>query len=176
MVTTLTISKDFPFLEKKNVVIIVTGKQTAKLFVVKSGTLKEEKTIDIPNPSFDNKKGTFMRSGHGKIYGSGSVHKTKADQVRIEFKNELEKYLKTLLSKKRDAIFLLCPSYMKDDVLEVIPTQKQKLITELIEGNFYKLHPFTILKKIAEKRSNAKSKKEIIDPEARKILKKGKNT
>jgi hypothetical protein len=131
--------------------ILVTGGQTADLYVAENKTIEKPAEIEIENPTYSDDEGQFQRGGKGKNFGSGSVKEENEELVKKDFYHKLNDQLKKITNKKQiDTVYFLSPSQDKNETKEKLPTSLQDKISLEIDGNFVGDHPTDILERIDE--------------------------
>ncbi|MDD3778366.1 MAG: hypothetical protein ACOX0H_01990 [Patescibacteria group bacterium] len=170
----MEISKELPSFEKKKALIIVTGKQSAKLFVVNNGELNLLQEFDIPTPSseYTDNEGHFKSRGEGGYIASGSVREPKKEYLFDKFSSKLTEVVVDQDSlEKIQEIYLFTPEYMKNELKDSFPNIIQEKIVMEFYGNFGDQHVFELLKMIQEKGSEESMDKITpISKKAQKIL------
>src|SRR5680860_800085 len=115
----MKISNELLIFEQKKVFIIVTGKQSAKLFIVNNGNINLLEELDIPMPSseYTDNEGHFKSRGEGGYIASGSVREPKKVYLINKFSSELSQIIiKQDSEKKVQEIYLFTPEYMKNEL------------------------------------------------------------
>jgi len=170
------VSNQINHINKSNSVLIVSGRQAAKIYELRQGRIVADPAITIENPKYSDHEGFNMRRGKGTVYGTASAHESKDDGVVTDFLHQLEKEAKTLQqSRDFDAVYLFAPSECFQTVKNALPQNWVKKIQFEYRGNFTKFAPDRLLEKITIKSENQKNSRRIdLKPEPRKILKRKK--
>lgn len=147
----MKIPREFKQFEDERALLAVTGHQTASFYFASNGEIEEIKDMKIDNPTYSDKEGFFIKSGHGDRYASGSVYESKGNKVRIDFLNKLESSLKETV-KKRDInkLYLFTPQHLAEDTEKSLPYGVRELHVATLKGNFISFKELDLLGKIKE--------------------------
>jgi hypothetical protein len=165
----MLIPANLPTFNGEKALLIATGKQDAVFYLAQNGILKSIDSFLIETPKYSDREGHFKTRGAGKTIRSGAVYENKKGKVITDFIKEFQKRFGTISKKHKIArLYIYSPSHMHTYIREALPKAFQNKITMEIEGNFFKTHPLTLLKKIHDT-SNSK-KVTPKDTEEEKIL------
>ena len=153
----MKIPSKLPQFEKENILIIVTGFQTADLNLAADGEIRKLKSIRIPRRKYSDDEGYFAsRSRTGKkvsgVVVSGAAREYPKEAVLEEFLKLLEIELKTISKSKLSYICLFSPDYAMNEVKSVFPTVLRNKIKFSFKGNYSHYSQIELLKKIDLKR------------------------
>lgn len=165
----MKVPRALPQFEGKNILVISTGAENARIFEAKNGTIEELENFRIPKPHYSDREGFFETRGHGAVFQTGAVYENKKETIIQDFISEFKKKIKkTIPGKIPDHLYIFCPRYFKNRIQDNFTKDVQKRV-EIFYGNYARHHPFELLKKIASKMRE----KSIIptDWKAAKILK-----
>ncbi|MCR4279919.1 MAG: host attachment protein [Candidatus Komeilibacteria bacterium] len=145
----MQISNKYPQFDKSSALLIVTGRQEAKIYLATKGTIEEIDNLKVSNPRYSDREGFFMNSGGGKTLGSGSVYEDHHEDVIKEFLKDLENDLVEMDNKHQpEQYYLFTPDYMAKQVRDSLPNGAENKVKLVVQGNYVKEHPFTLLDKI----------------------------
>jgi protein required for attachment to host cells len=152
----MKIKKELSLFKEKKSLIIVTGKQSAKIYLAENKQINLLEEIEIPTLSsqYSDREGHFKRSGRQKYYiASGSVYEAKKQHLFKKFSNQLSKKVSSLNNKEKpQELYLFTPDYMKNEIKKNFnKLLKEKIVMEF-EGNYLDDHVFDLLKKIKAKK------------------------
>lgn len=143
----MKISNKFPKIAERNALLVVTGKQDAVFYRLRSGELEKVDAFKIPTPRYSDNEGFTKAGGRGVEMGSGWPRELDDDVVVVPFLSELEKRLRGMNDDFKE-LYLLTPEYMKNDIRETLPaTHKKKLKVERY-GNYFNSSPQELLEMI----------------------------
>lgn len=152
------ISQHLPQFTDKKVLLIVASRQNGKFFIAQDGQLEEKDSFSVEAPTYSDKEGHFeTRRSRGvrgmvqKMFGSGVPREDVKEKVEKDFLKEFEKRVKEVWADDIDEAYLFASPYVINDIPELLTQQQQEKITQRIEGNYIKIHPFKLLEKLAEK-------------------------
>lgn len=140
---TLTQFSDTPTL------LIVSGSQHAKFYYALNGAIEEITEFKVATPIYQDREGFFLRSGKGAIYGSGAVYESKqksTDDMFIERLNELLDAIRKEIEIKE--VILSAPDYEVNLIQNKLRSDLKDKVTSVLRGNYTKLHPTELLKKL----------------------------
>lgn len=145
----MKIPSKLPQFEKEKVLIIVTGFQTADLYLAADGEMNKIGSISIPRRKYSDKEGfSTQKSGV-----SGSAREYPKEAVLQEFLNLLKTELKIISKKERlSSVCLFSPDYAMNEIKSVFPTALKNKIKFSIKGNFSHYTQTQLLEKIDLKR------------------------
>ena len=168
----MQISKELPQFSKRSL-IVVAGSHSAEILRVHKGEIELIDSLKMEMPKYSDKEGFFVRSGKGKIFGSGSAPKEGKRDFLAKFTKELAiRVEKAFQEDSSESVYLFSPEHMKEMILGKISLNVKERITLEIDGNFVDNHPFDLLKMIMEKLDEKRPV--VTSEEAVKLLKKKK--
>lgn len=144
----MRIPSKFPQFEKETVLILVTGFQTADLYLAADGEMNKIKSLRVPRRRYSDKEGFFR----GTV-SSGSAREYPKQAVLEEFLKLLEAELKTISKKEKiSSIFLFSPDYAMNEIKSVFPSALKNKIKFSIKGNYSHYSQLELLEKVDRKR------------------------
>lgn len=147
----MKIRHPLPQFENETVLLIVSGHSSADFYVCRNGHIENRDAFRIAKPVYLDREGFFMKSGYGKVFGTGSVLKNLKNYVQNRFVSNLVKKADRLAAREKVAgIFLFSPDYMTGMILEKMPRRLAGQIRMCVYGNFTKSHPLELVDKIRE--------------------------
>ncbi len=165
----MKIEKKLPQFENEIALIVATGEQTAKFYLAGRGAINELEVFFEPNPEYTDREGFFEKRMR-KDYGSGSVYEPKKEYVQNKFLRGLLTELKNAREKwKFEAIYFFFPDFVSKEILSALPDEFLKMVRLKITGNFFREHPFKLLRMI--QREMKIGENEALKKEARRLLK-----
>lgn len=147
----MKIPREFKQFEDEKALLAVTAHQTASFYFASNGEIEEIKDMKIENPTYSDKEGFFIKSGHGDRYASGSVYESKDNKVRIDFLNQLESSLKEVVKNRNiNKLYLFTPQHLAEETEKNLPYGVRELRVATLTGNFLNFNELDLLKKIKE--------------------------
>ncbi len=150
---TISIPHDLPQFVDDNALIVVAGQQEAQLYRVHDGVLEPLDNIKVPKPHYSDREGHFKVRSQGGVVRSGAPRELQDEDIAFSFLHELKKDLKSIRAEAYSKVYLFSPSYVKNQLIRAVPIQLKGKIVKIIEGNYYKHHPLTILRKLKKLRT-----------------------
>ncbi len=145
----MKISNKYSHFSNKNALLLAAGKQDAKLYQVKDGSVDELLSVKIPRPKYSDNEGIFQKSMHGRVQ-SGSVEINNKEPIIRDFLSELEKRVKEVKGKAIfNDIYIFAPSNTKNRIEKALPASWKKKITSVTEGNYFSKSPAFLIDKIS---------------------------
>jgi hypothetical protein len=133
--------------------LLVTGKQDAVIYKASKGYLYKLDSFKLSTPVYsDNEgKGGATGSGTGRGHGQRSmVQKELQDRDIVrDFIHELIIHLKNIGADKIPSIYLFTPSYVKNQIMNALPTDLRHHIKAVVEGNYFNMAPSELMLKLA---------------------------
>jgi hypothetical protein len=139
----MKIPEGFSHFEKEKVLIIAANFQEAKLFIGEDGELVSVGSFANKTPKFSDKEAFYQRGDGNRIYGSGASLEKPEKKIDQEFDFEFKKIIAALPEKKFDRIFLLAPTFARDNLLSLLPAGWKTPV--IIDGNFLNFRPLEII-------------------------------
>lgn len=139
----MKIPEGFSQFEKEKVLIIAANFQEAKLFIGGDGDLTPAGSFANETPKFSDKEAFYQRGDGNRIYGSGASLEKPEKKIDQEFDLEFGKIIAALPEKKFDRIFLLTPTFVRDNLLSLLPVEWKNPV--IIDGNFLNFSPLEIV-------------------------------
>ena len=168
----MQISKELPQFSKRSL-IVVAGSHSVEILRVHKGEIELIDSLKMESPKYSDKEGFFVRSGRGKIFGSGSALKEGKQDFLAKFTKELATRVeKAFQEEASELIYLFSPEHMREMILGKISSEVKEKMALVINGNFVDDHPFDLLKMIMEKLDDKRPV--MTSEEAVKLLKKKK--
>jgi len=166
------VSNQINHINKRNSVLVVTGKQTAKIYELRRGRILQDPSITIANPKYSDREGFQMRRGRGSVWGTPSAYESKDNGAETDFLHSLEKQTTGLTrSKEFDAVYLFAPAECVRRIKKALPAGWLERLEFEYHGNFTKISPTGLLKKITDSMEQDKHNREVeLKGDARKIL------
>jgi len=128
---------------------IVSLVREAEFYLAENGRIEKKDGFEIPKPEYLEREGFFMKSGHGKIFGSGEAYRDFKVYLEKKFLKKLQvKVGDFLKGRKIEAIYLFAPDYMAGMVLRHMPKKACDMIKMCVYGNFIKRHPLELVERI----------------------------
>lgn len=147
----MKISEKLPSFQDGRALLIVLGRQVAKIYEGREREINQLEQITVETPTYSDNEGFFQRSGQGQTYGSGSVLEDLSDLVVQEFTRELANRLPDLLRPPVLSLYVFAPEHMKFIIAKVFPAAARPHIKEEFFGNYVEQHPFDLLRMIQER-------------------------
>jgi hypothetical protein len=151
----MLISQHFPQFTGKKILFVVASRQNGKFFIVGDGQIEEKDSFSVEAPTYSDNEGHFeTRRSRGvrgmvqKMFGGGVPREDTKEKVEKDFLKEFEEHFKKIWDDEFDEVYLFASPYVINDIPDLLSQQQQEKITQRIEGNYIKIHPFDLLKKI----------------------------
>ncbi|MDQ1283967.1 MAG: hypothetical protein QG620_315 [Patescibacteria group bacterium] len=141
----------YPLVQFRNekALFIVSSAREAEFYLAENGRIEKRDGFKIPKPRYLDREGFFMKSGHGRVFGSGEVYRDLKLYVENKFLKKLQKKVGDFLKEKKvEAIYLFAPDYMAGMVLKYLPNKSCDLLKMCVYGNFIRRHPLELVEKI----------------------------
>lgn len=85
----------------------------------------------------------------GKLIRSGAAFERKKKKIQRDFLNKLSEQIREAARKHGfQVVYLFVPKYLTNLVQEKLPSEVEQAVKRTIAGNFFREHPFTLLKKL----------------------------
>lgn len=165
----MKIPNALPQFEGTTALLVVAGKQNAKLYMARDGSLQRVMEVKASKPQYTDKEGQFKRRGRGGTMSSGSVQETRDDETVRSFIAALKESLKsTGAAKGATKIYVFAPPPTRPRVVGAFGAREREKIEREFDGNYVSIPMLDLVKKIAESRGGRKVAP--ADAVARKIL------
>ncbi|MDZ7726065.1 MAG: hypothetical protein U5L75_00600 [Candidatus Campbellbacteria bacterium] len=148
----MKIKSTLPQFENKNALLIVTEKETAKLYVASDGEVGEVEAIEIDPKELegDTRERIQHRSVGGAIVRGRSSEEEEEKEVN-HFLNKLEEKLKGVVKKfDISEVYVFSPSYVNNEVVRRIPKKQRESIEENFRGNYSHKHALKLIEMIKQ--------------------------
>lgn len=122
--------------KKEDALLLVTGKQDAVIYKASHGRLEKLDSFKIDTPQYSDNENRGIKQVQDR------------DIVR-DFIHELTIHLKNLGADKIPSIYLFTPSYVKNQIMNALPTDLRKHIRAVVEGNYFNMAPAELMLKLA---------------------------
>jgi hypothetical protein len=132
--------------------LIATGKQDAKFYLVHDGILKSVDSFIVKTPKYSDREGHFKTRMRDKVIRSGAVYENRKGKVITDFTKDLTRRFAKIVKKHHpEKLYIYSPLQMHLYIREALPKAWREKITMEIAGNHYKTHPLILLKKISQR-------------------------
>jgi hypothetical protein len=153
--------------------LISAGKQEGAFYLADENEITLIDNIKLEKPQYTDREGRFLKSGLGRVFGSGSVYESKDDETTRAFVKKLtERTTHLVFENHIKHIYLFCPTYLANQMEAGLTRDLQDMITYIFFGNYHNQHPFVLLAKIQEYQKVEDRTVTPIKNEAMNILKK----
>ncbi|PKM87524.1 hypothetical protein CVU83_02910 [Candidatus Falkowbacteria bacterium HGW-Falkowbacteria-2] len=172
----MTIKQELPQFEGKPALLVVTGMQSAKIYLALNKEIMVLEEMSLPNPEseYSDREGHFKQRGNQAFIASGSVYEPKKGYLLNKFLSKLrEMVIAQDIKHAPDEIYLFTPDYMKNDVRKSLTNPLADKVVMELEGNFVDSHEFDLLKLIQDKKEREEPRS-LVSREVKKLLKKKK--
>jgi hypothetical protein len=152
------------FLQKVNALLVVAGKQTAKIYTLKKGVVEPTAAVRIDPSEYTDKPSSF-RDGN-----SGEVQREDDQYIISQFLKQLTGVLEKVDVSER--LYLFAPKQVMKKIKEALPVSLASKIADEFPGNFIKARTGELVEKIVVHSEEIKvgQSKRSISAEAEKIL------
>lgn len=134
--------------EGKHALIMVAGKQGARLYDVHDGKLEEVDSLKLSHASFYNDGPFYKARSQGGTSRSGPVREVQDQKMVSDFIKELKKHMDNVRADIYSDVYIMAPAKSKNAVVQSLPTPLRKKITKIFPGNFFNKTPLDILHKV----------------------------
>jgi hypothetical protein len=138
--------------KKEDALLLVTGKQDAVIYKASGGYLHKLDSFKLSTPKYSDSEGVGGATGIvGRSRGPRSMTQKEVqdrDVVR-DFIHELIIHLKNIGADRIPSIYLFAPSYVKNQIMDALPTDLRHHIKAVITGNYYNMAPSELMLKLA---------------------------
>ncbi len=148
------IPKQLPQFKELNVLFIVASRQNARFFVVGDGMVEERDSFSVEKSRYSDKEGRLgvrgARSGKGarNMFRSGIPVENIKERVKDDFLREFEKQFNIIWKDDFDALYLFVSPSVVNEIPSRLTKQQREKIRQTVEGNYLKIHPLDLLKKL----------------------------
>lgn len=139
---------------KNAMLVIVAGRNVAKLYIRTRNSIEELAVIHVPVPKYSDRERYFQSRapGVGKIR-AGAVYEAKKQTTVRKFTKELRGHVKRILQRQKvSGISISVPRHLHYQVVDALPQYAQRKITYTLDGNYTQKHPLDIIR-MFEKRA-----------------------
>lgn len=144
----MKISKDLPQFERRSALLIVTGEQEAEFYMARDGAIVKHSSFRVPKPQYSDREDFSRGGGSSRVFESGAKFEARKKLIHREFDRLFKERLKLIAPQKVDWVYLFCPATVRNEVAGLLPATLKDHLKKTITGNFYKEHPFELLKKL----------------------------
>lgn len=144
----MKISEKLPQFEQARTLLVVSGEAGFVAYLAFKGEIEETASFRIDPVRYSDKEGFTQRSGHGRVFASGSSLEQPKEKERKEFFLGLHEHLKPSSLGRVDECILFAPGYIAEEVKEHLPFKLQRCLKKTVDGNFVNVHPFELLEKL----------------------------
>lgn len=163
--------------EGERALFVVAAKQTGKLYYLAGSKLVEIAAVDVPTPRYSDREGQFVSRGNMGTYHTGAAYEPKDQESKKKFLKEITRKIKEVTEKRKiDAVYMFVPNYSVKELRDMLPSPAADKLRFTFLGNYVKLAPLELLRKIDEKLASLKDKSEPLNPAEAQILKRPKET
>lgn len=161
----------------KTALIIVTGEQSAKLYLARDGKINLASSFKLFPPKYPDKEGFFKNGGKRKIYKSGAGFQKLELYLDEKFRKSIHNQVSQIISdQKVSEIYVFSPDHMIGFVLDSLPRRVCNDLKMCVYGNHLKDHPLNLVDRINQVFQESIGKSVPASLEARKILDKIKDS
>lgn len=145
----MKIPAELPQFEKENVLIIAANFQEAKFYSASRGKMDERGAFANKTPKFSDKEAFYKRGGRRLTYGFGASLEKPEKKIDKEFDAEFRKIADSLSEIGFDRIFLLSPSFVRKNIISLLPEKMKKILTD-IDGNHLNARPLELIELVGK--------------------------
>lgn len=147
----MQISNKLPQFMNDVALLIVTGDKESNFFIASNGVIKKADAFISRRPVYSDNEGFTVSQGGNGVYQSGSVREIKKQFLWKEFLHHFIEEMKHLVNEYNiTKIYLFSPDYFIKNVVEALPNDLKVKIKHTEAGNYNKLHPVELIKKIKD--------------------------
>lgn len=146
----MKIPQKLPQFVKNHALLIVSGKQVAKIFFARNHGIVKLQEIKMERPQFSDNEGFSTHGPRGRQGSvSGSEREIREPEIVKPFLKMLNAEVKKILQQyKIKEIYIFTPDYMSRKVPHALPQQAQRLVRKEVIGNYLQFSPVLLLHKI----------------------------
>jgi hypothetical protein len=164
----MKIPHQLPQFAASHTFIIVAGKQDAHMYHAGDGEIYLIDSIKIPRPHYsDNEGRSKARSHNGGSIRSGTATEVRDQEIISDFIRELKHHVHKVRSDMYAEVAVLAPSKTKNEIVNALPDQLKRKVTNVIEGNYGHATPLEVIQKLYYRKDE---KTMPADKEAQRIL------
>lgn len=142
------ISSQLPQFSDGKALLIVAGKQGADFYMAHQGIIKKTRSFRIDKPTYSERAGARVR-GRSSV---GSLDSINKDKTIANFSKKFNETCRALAGRENGSIeyvYLFASPSIITQVRECVARFFRREPAQIVNGNFNRLHPFDLLKKLA---------------------------
>jgi hypothetical protein len=159
----MKISSELAHFDGQRAILLVASPALIELYEARNSKIALLETVTIEKAEFSDKEGYFQNSSRGgwKVAASSGSQLVKRDleqRFEKEFKSLVKKSLK---ASEIDSLYVFVPSYFSEKVESLLSNPLKKKVKLIFKGNYHKLHPFDLLKKVGKTEKTKRGKVDV---------------
>ncbi len=170
----MKISQNLPQFPGRTVLLLVVGREEARLLLAQDDNLTELEHPRTGHPRYTDREGRFeTRIRGGTMIRSGSVYERSQmeHQITNDFYRSLREKIRSLIIKYQPtSLYLFAPEANRKHLRALLQTRSPKIELRTYIGNYLKAHPFDLLAEIQARNKRRQEKRKLIPPAAQKLL------
>lgn len=146
----MRITKKLPQFSGRTALLVAAGEQGAKFYIAGNGSVTRLYTFQVEKPRYSDNEG-FFAAKRGGLARTGAVREENKEKTQTSFLHNFAHHLE--LVKHEYAIsdvFVFIPSTIKNRIYKPLRDAFRREVQRVFEGNYFKFHPFILLKRIEE--------------------------
>lgn len=156
----MRISQNLPQFKHQSTLILVIGREEARLFLALDGNLTELEHRRIRHHRYSDKEGATLEQSRME------------KEITDEFYREIKLRLTDLIRQhKPKTMLLFAPEEMRRRLKSMVSALSPNLELGTFIGNYVQAHPFKLLEEIKDRENRRSEKRKIVPPAAAKLLK-----
>ncbi|OGY79800.1 MAG: hypothetical protein A3B74_03460 [Candidatus Kerfeldbacteria bacterium RIFCSPHIGHO2_02_FULL_42_14] len=145
----MQISNKLPQFHQHKSLLVVTGYYEAEYFIAYQGFIEKVQAFKLEKPEYSDREGFFEQKAQGVAFGSPAIQ----ERIKRKMKQDFFKQCKEMQKKFNDDhdlvhIYIFTPEPLSIDLKKTFSKKLQQKIVFTFGGNYYKEHPFELLKRI----------------------------
>ncbi len=128
--------------------IVVAGKQDARIFDAHDGIVDELASVKLNHSDFFNDGPFYKAHSQGGMTRSGPVREVQDQQVVSQFIKELKKHLDKVRADVYSEVHVLAPSKSKNEIVKAMSSDLKSKVASVTEGNYCNESIVDIVRKV----------------------------
>lgn len=145
----MQISNKLPQFSQHKSLLVVTGQYEAEYFIAYQGFIDKVHEFILQKPEYSDREGFFEQKAQGVAFGSPAIEERIKRKMHQDFLKQCKAMHKKLnVDHEFVHIYIFTPEPLTTELKNTLPKKLQQKIVFTFGGNYYKEHPFELLKRI----------------------------
>ena len=145
----MKITNTLPQFTDTNALLIVSGTQHAEAYRAYNGEIERLVDFRASLPEHSDRPDIKVRSVGGQTLGTWSTQDDAQKELERAFIDDFKEQTKMLAGESWDAVYLFAPPHALKHLAETLPKTLGDKLAGTVSGNYTKVEPFELLKKIS---------------------------